>query len=132
MGVFGPVIRVPSDQSTKIVNKFDCLSGVAAGDLVIPSLSTANQVDAVANNTYNGLCIGVVINKPTATTCNVITIGLVEGLFSGLTIGKPVFVSSSGGLTNTPPTINSLQLMGYAVDTTVVFIHVNFNKTVRI
>lgn len=93
---------------------FDCDVGVAVGDFVYIDPINANTVIKNIDNTPDQPTIGIVINKPTTTTCRVAFSAEITG-FSGLTQGQQVFLSTSGSLTSVPPTTNYVQMLGYAL-----------------
>jgi len=59
--------------------------------------------------------IGVIIEKPTATTCVVQTGGRLPGIVTGFTAGDIAYVGTDGFLTQTPPGTYP-QVMGVASD----------------
>lgn len=132
MPVFGPIVGVNSEvSSSEVTIPFDCASTVSIGDLVTVSLTVDNTVETVTNNTYSGLVVGYVTDKPSATECLVITTGKIMG-FTGLTRGKLLFVSPTGQPTHTPPTVGMLQIIGTATSDTAMMLHIEFNKVVRV
>jgi hypothetical protein len=98
---------------------YSCASGLAAGDWVY--VSAANTVaKADADDTSKLPCIGVIVSKPTSTTCVVQTTG--EVTLSGLTAGALYYLSgTAGAITTTVPTDNAIPI-GIAKSTTVLVI----------
>ena len=95
--------------------KRSCDASLAIGDLVFESNSISNGVDKVENNKNVRSVLGYVTEKPTSTTAMILTKGVITGL-SGLTKTGKVYLSSSGGFTNTIPTGGYLQVLGHAID----------------
>jgi hypothetical protein len=108
----------------------DCDPSIVIGDLVEESLTTPNKVEKCVNNTSIAPCIGIVESKPSSTTCVVKQYGIQAG-FSGLVQGKHVFLSLTGGLTNTPPTTGYLQIIGVATSPTEILVNVQILRVQR-
>ena len=108
-----------------------CDAATNIGDPVKSSL-IAGQVESLISNVFSDLCIGVVIEKPTPTTCIVGIIGVVCGIGAGLSIGKALFIGPSGQLTTTRPTTGHLQILGTAIGTENILLNVSTNKTVLV
>lgn len=83
------------------VHVMDCAASVAVNDWVYQSPVTNNLAVKVTSNTQVEPTIGLVKAKPTATTCEVILIGLYSGL--SLTGRGKFYLSGSGGETFLPP-----------------------------
>ena len=118
----------------KISVIFDCDVSAAIGDVVRPSTTTADKVEVVTTNIWPNLAIGVIITKPTTTTCEVLISGKLEGItfgLSGLTFGKAIFVGTSGGVTTTVPATGHLQKMGLAIKSDAIFLLPSLEKVVR-
>lgn len=98
---------------------YTCASDLAAGDWVY--VSAANTVaKADADDTSKLPCIGVIVSKPTSTTCVVQTTGQVT--LSGLTAGAVYYLSTTAGaITSTAPSANAIPV-GVAKSTTVLVI----------
>ena len=131
MSIFGSITRVPAEVARKIIIEADCPSGVSLGDIVRYSSTVANEVETLSSNVYASLAVGVVVEKPTSTTCKVQMVGVLEDNLSGLTTGKPIFVGTSGEATTTPPVTGSLQVLGVAIDVNKALLNVQFEKVVR-
>jgi len=108
---------------------FACASGVAVGDLVQASTSLDATVGTVTDLTYPYLVIGVVASKPSSTVCQVRVVG-VQGGFSGLSRGRPVFVSATGTPTTAVPT-GSHQAIGTAISATAVLFNFTPYRVLR-
>jgi hypothetical protein len=122
------------ETAEKIAEIFDCDATAAVGDVVAPSTTTANKVDHLTSNSYNGLAFGVIIEKLTITTCKVLISGKLAGPtygLSGLTFGKPLFVDTDGSLTTTVPPTGHLQKMGMAIKDDTIFLLPSLEKVVR-
>ncbi len=131
MGIFGPVIKTPSEVSKKIIIDAACAIGIAEGDLVYYSTTVANTVEKALNTNYATLVIGVVVEKPTTTTCKVQMAGPLELYSSGLSLGRPVFVGTAGEMTTAVPISGSRQIIGMAYDTNKVLLSVQLEKVIR-
>lgn len=101
---------------------FNCLSTVGVGDFVYVDPVNADTVIENVDNIPHFPTIGIVIAKPSATTCRVAIDAVITG-FSGLVQGRQVFLSTIGGLTSTPPSTNYVQMLGYALSATKIRLH---------
>lgn len=119
-----------SATSSSVTVTRNCDISLAVGDFVLESLTTANFVEKCTDNTSIAPCIGIVESKPTATTCIVKQYGLQSG-FSGLTMGKHIFLSTSGTATNTVPTSDYLQILGVATSATQILINIQILRVKR-
>lgn len=77
--------------------------------------------------------IGVVVDKPTTTSCSVRTLGA-AAVFSGLLAGKVYWLNALGTIDAAPPvaplgTVRFAQAVGYALDSTTLMVDVD--PTVR-
>jgi len=116
------------EQSESIVSLRNCLVGASIGDLVLESLAIVNGVDTSSDNTDIRPVIGIIISKPTTTTCDVFMLGLLDG-FAGLTKGGKVFLETDGSITQTIVSTGYVQTLGIASDTDTI----NFNpQTIRV
>lgn len=109
---------------------FDCDASAAVGDLVIQSTTTDNKVDVISSNVYDGLVIGVVVEKLSDTRCNIRWSGL-TATATGLTRNKAVFVSLTGTPTTSVPTTGHLQSIGTAVSSTEYLLNLQAGKVIR-
>lgn len=121
---------IPTETASKVADVFACLATVAVGDLVVPSELTAGNVETLSTNVYNNLCLGVVISKPTLTTAEVLVSGRLTGL-SGLPIGRPLFVGTSGALTAIKPATGHLQTMGMSITSSTAFLMPSLTKVIQ-
>ena len=98
-----------------------CFNTIAVGDLVYAAGSGKAMALADPFNTSKMPAVGIVVSKPTPSSCVVQTSGVVSGL-SGLIAGQYVFISRAGRPTTTPPTPGpgetlAYQPLGLAIDT---------------
>jgi hypothetical protein len=107
-------------QATRVVLEFDCAVSAAVGDIVYQDSLNDSAVIVTSDNTSVQPAIGVIITKLTVTRCEVLILGIYTG-FSGLTIGRSVFLSSTGGITSTDPTSGYSHKLGVAVAPDTVF-----------
>jgi len=92
-----------------------CDSSLAVGDLVMESTTITDGVDKVTDNSNTRSVIGWVYSKPTTTTAEILTKGVITGL-SGLTKAGKTYLSSTGTFTSALPTSNYVHVLGHAVD----------------
>lgn len=78
----------------------NCASSLLPGDIVY--VSGVNTV-AKATATGGNHAIGIIQNKPSATTAEVVLSGQTLPIFSFLTPGLPYYLSTTGTLTSAPP-----------------------------
>ena len=90
-----------------------------------------STVVALTSNVYNDVIIGMVISKPTPTTCEVLFSGKIEGgSLSGLVFGKVAWVSPSGTVTTVKPTSGHIQKLGIAIKSNKLFLLPSTEKVV--
>lgn len=114
---------------TLVVSR-NCLEAVSVGDLVVESLTIVNGVDAVSDNNDVRPVIGIVIEKPSTTTCRVLLVGTIGGL-SGLTKASKVFLNTDGTITSSVVTTGYLQCLGTARDVDTVDFNPQLNRVRR-
>ena len=107
-------------KSSRVVVEYDCDASLAIHKPVHLDSGTSNKVLESTLNTNPDLSIGIVISKPTPTTCEVLILGIEEG-FSGLSIGSRQYLGETGGLTEVAPTAGYQQVMGTAVNVDTIF-----------
>jgi hypothetical protein len=94
-----------TDNNRILEENVPCLAGVVVGDAVKIVSGTAEK--AIGTSLVNANVLGIVVNKPTATLCDIQFAGLTPiSVFSGsLTANGEYFLSEStaGLLTLTPP-----------------------------
>lgn len=96
-------------------NTFDCTATEAVRDVVYQSASNTVR-QANAGSTLTMPAVGVIISKPTATTCIIARSGEVSG-FGSLTPDRRYYVdTTNGAITATPPTggNNVVHPIGYS------------------
>ena len=113
----------------KIADIFTCDPSVAVGDLVRPSETVEDEVVAVSSNVYPNIVFGVVINKPTSTSCEVLISGKLDG-YSGLAFGKVIWAGTSGEVTTTKPTTGHQQKLGIAIKSDTIFLFPSTEKVI--
>jgi hypothetical protein len=107
------------------------ITGAKVGDLY--QVTKADPLDGPAKMPS----IGIIVEKLDATTCKVQVTGALEGVVTGLTPGKVVFVSSAGTLDHTiaTPGVGSyayIQSMGIALDIDVLLVMPDFSIIKRL
>lgn len=111
-------IRVKLSRSVQESGPFSCPSGVSEGDFVY--FTGSNSVD-LADSTVltKSPAVGVVVNKPTTTSCLLAHEGKID-LFSGLTPGSLYFLGVSGAISSTAPSSvgEVVQRLGVAINVT--------------
>jgi hypothetical protein len=116
-------IPIPATDVPKLIQIFDTDAGTAVGDLV--RVSGVNYVSTITDNTIptipNGM-FGVCITKPSSITAGILFVGIIDA-YSGFTEGLPLFISTSGVPTHTPPATGVLQQIGFAVSSTAFFVN---------
>lgn len=107
-----------------------CAAGVALGEFVRLTGNAGPEVEAADAYVQAKIpSVGVVVAKPTATTCQVRTVGP-AAVFAGLIAGKVYWLNASGGVAAAPPsaplgTIRWAQTVGYALDGTTMMVDIN-------
>lgn len=112
----------------------DCTTTDAVGDAVyITSDAVAGRIQVMKvdpTDTATAPSIGVIISKPSTTTCTVRSGGPLDGIYSGLTPNSLVWIDSAARLTTDPSdtepgvgTTYNYQVMGYAVASDCVLIN---------
>ncbi len=125
MGPVGPA--GPPGPAASVVQRvtevFNCPATVSVGHFVY--ITALNTVDKLVDNSSatipNGM-FGLAYAKPTSTTVEVLFLGKSTSAYVGLTIGAPVFISTTGTPTHTPPATGMVQHIGFATSTTEVFV----------
>jgi len=119
-------------EAEKIVITRNCSSGASSGDLVYESQSISNGVDVSNGNSDDRNIVGIILSKPTSTTCKVLFEGTYNVSLSGLSKGQKIYLSSSGTITSTAPTSNYVQILGNAIDSDSVNFKPSQIKTKRV
>jgi len=109
-----------------------CTAAETVGDVVyINSSGDFRSADASSINTAKA--VGVILSKPTTTTCTVIIAGLVTGL-TGLTMGQHYFLSETvGQITATAPITSGAVIVqiGQAQSATSIIVNISNVYTIR-
>jgi len=119
-------------EAEKIIITRNCASSASSGNLVYESNSIANGVDVSSGNSDDRNIVGIIISKPTSTTCKVLFEGTYSTSLSGLTKSDKIFLSSSGAVTSTAPTSDYVQILGNAIDATAINFKPSQIKTKRV
>jgi len=124
--VFNPFTGIFDAVSDPVEDAFtfdaDCSAGESVGDCVYVSADAVAGVvqvrKAIVSDTTKMPAVGVIAEKPTATTCVVIYLGtLPVGALPAFLPGRRYFVGASSQPTATPPTAPALlQVVGVALD----------------
>jgi len=114
----------------KISDIFDCDIDLIIGDIVTFSTTIANKVESLDSNIYSGLAVGVIISKPTSTTCEVLFSGKVS-VSETFSLGRPIFIGEDGKLTTTKPNTGHLQKMGMSMNAHIAFLLPSTEKVIQ-
>jgi hypothetical protein len=111
--------------TTQVCDVFGTDASTSILDLCV--ITADNFVSSISDNlesTMGNGIFGVVKSKPTATSAEVLFLGRISG-FSGLTVGKAVFVGTDGVPTTTIPFIDEgvIQQIGFATSSTEFFMN---------
>jgi hypothetical protein len=110
-----------------------CLTTDAVGDAVyiaadrVGSDFQVTKVDIDDSSSKISVGTGVLVSKPTTTTCTVRTSGRESGVLAGMTPGLSLFIQTDGSLAHTVPSgpgggKRSIQVMGYALAADVLLV----------
>ena len=117
--------------TTSLVIQKTCDSGATVGDIVMYTTTNDENVDVSTTNDDIRPSIGIIIEKVDPTTAKIMIMGEFNGA-SGLTPGNKIFLSTTGSLTSTPPTVDYLQCMGVAISTTKFLFSPQIQRVKRI
>jgi len=124
----GPIYSLQATTSVeKVVLSFTCTATEQVGDVVY--LSADDTVaQAQSNAIGTTFAVGLIISKPSVTSCDVVVAGKVEGL-AGLTAGTRYYLSNTvaGGLLATPPITSGhfVIKVGIAINTTDLLLQID-------
>jgi len=123
-------VIIPACQTTVPVGfTSNCTALEQIGDPIVFSTTDDDSVERLTSNNYDSrLVVGIINEKPTPTTCVVITMGILNDITSGLSRGLPVWVSSTGGLTTTKPPSGHWQILGNAISSTSISVNIEMRK----
>lgn len=119
----------------------NCQPTDSVGDCVYISSEYSGglyQVSKADPSDYSKMpAVGVIISKASAITCKVQFLGEMNGIYTGLTLRKPLFVGADARLTSTPPVAPVsgyafVQNMGMAAGSTRVILVPNFFMVKRV
>jgi len=132
-----PVARLLQTQSAIAVFDADCPASIVVGDWVYSSGDIVAGVYQVAKADIADFdklpAIGVVIEKPTTTTCVVKWEGYVD-VFAGLSAHRVYYLQQDGTINVTPPPGGAgyhVQRVGVALDANVLLVTPNLHLTRR-
>lgn len=112
-------------QAPKLIEQFDTDAGTLVGDPVrVIGTDTVQKIDDNLATTIPSGIFGVVTSKPSSILANVLFIGI-QGGYSGLTPGLPVWVQEDGSVSNGQPATGVLQQVGFAITTTSIFFNLS-------
>ncbi len=112
----------PATTSPKLVVTFNTDAGTLATHLVrVTGTNTVQQITDNFSATIPNGVFGVGLSKPSLLQIDVTFTGIVGG-FAGFTVGSPLFISTAGIPTHTPPTTGMVQQIGFAVSTSELFV----------
>jgi hypothetical protein len=103
--------------------EFDTDLSTQPGDPVV--VSGSNFVTKLTSNSITEMPNGIFAfgySKPTPTRLKVVLSGKLD-ILSSLTVGAPHFISTTGGLTLTPPSTGMVQQVGFAVTATTLIVN---------
>lgn len=126
--------RANADAAAKVQEEFELYGVGAVGDLIIPSLSQSETVEAIDSNNYTGAAFGVITEIVSPTRVKVLISGKLSGLayqLTNLEFGKILYISPQGKLTTTAPTLGGVQRMGIALKSDSIFLLPSLDKLIR-
>jgi hypothetical protein len=100
-------------------------SGISIGDWVREDFGSPNSALSIPNNSITTLPAGVwglVIDKPTSTTADVLVLGKTSG-FSGLTAGE-LYINTDGTATQSAPSTGIYQPLARALSSNTIFVQI--------
>jgi hypothetical protein len=129
-GTIDPLwVGLGSGPGVAVVGTFSgvCLASAAVGDIVYVSAAgnVVRLVDITDSTKIPG--IGCITSKPSSTSCVVQCHGLVFGVYTGLTPGRPYVIGTNGrpNVALPVPGVGQslfIQPVGFAIDTNVMLI----------
>ena len=114
----------------KDVRSAACTSNEEVGNCVYESANSIDGIWQVRNADPTDVnkfpCVGVIISKPTSTTCVIQCIGETENIYSGINFGKPYYLGRNSKPSYTAPIPSGdevfLQVIGYGVDSDKLYV----------
>jgi hypothetical protein len=113
MAIIGVGTARRAETAKEVVIPFDCETTAQTLDLVRLDPTAANKVLSLTTNTTLEHCIGIIKEKPSPTSANVLILGRISG-FTGLSEAQKVFLSPSGTITQNLPTTGYVHILGHA------------------
>lgn len=96
------------------IDNVPCDPSIMIGDLAVFVGGTLYKPSSNDNLVIPYGVAGIVMAKTSLNTCDILVTGEVVGL-SGFTPGAPIFISATGGFTNTCPLTGNVQQLGFAI-----------------
>jgi hypothetical protein len=121
--------------------KASCLATDTVGDCVYISADYSgirySVTRADPRDTLKMPAVGIIISKSSPTLCKVQWSGELAGVYTGLTVNKPIFVGLDGRVTITPPGpltggYSFVQNLGVIVGTSRILLAPNFFMVKRV
>lgn len=117
----------------------DCTPAEVVGDFVYissPKVADRDQVRKADPSDYDKLpAVGVIISKPSSTTCLVQWMGETPAIFSGLSAGELYFLGADAKLAEVPPAPVSkdmfVQVVAVALSEDRAYVRPEGNLTLR-
>jgi hypothetical protein len=118
--IIGALNELKTSTGAGVTGSFNCISGIAVGDLVRVSASNTAHY-ASRSGTNRGRAMGLVTEKPTSTTCTVQFVGELAH-FTGLTAGSDYYLGVDGAISSSSSTTTGElhQWVGVAKNTTTL------------
>jgi hypothetical protein len=110
---------------------YNCPSGTDIRDAV-HIVSTGVVAIAAKSDAANLPVIGLVVAKPTTTSCIIQTLGYLDG-FTGLSVGDTYYLAEDGKITNTPTTTTgeALYVIGVAKSSSRLELRIGSDHIIR-
>lgn len=122
------IVNAASTDDNQISKVMSCDASVGVGNWVVNSLVTNNTVEAAADNLTPEPVIGIVLDKPATTKCNVCFVGLVP-----ITLARGrVYLSQTGQASITGPSVGYQQKLGVSFGDNTMFVNPESTRIKRI
>jgi hypothetical protein len=106
---------------TQIVSRFITPVALSGGKAVLADLRYADSTDVSTVGLLLGITQGAAI---AGGWVSVVSIGILNGL-AGLTPFMPIYLSTVGNITQTPPTTGYIQRLGVAIASDTIYINIS-------
>ena len=131
-GLTNVSVGTPGGSPTPLPNisrVMNCSSGAAVNDWVYHSKVADDTVVVHTNNTIDVPTLGIITDKPTSTTADV----LMLGLYSGLTISTRgvIRLGTTGTATGAVVTTGYIQNLGQSFGNNVIFVNPDKHRLLR-